>query len=622
MNRVFTVLVLSLLVLPALAQLAGKIGEVTVYRGQALVTRDVEFAAVAGAQEIVVSPLPERVIPESLYAVGDADVTVRAVRYRVTAVGEEPRDEVRAIDDQLKEKGREQKRIASELGVLESKSRYLDKLENFVAVTATAETSKGSLNPQALTDTSLFIFQQRTETAGQKLDLENEKAEIENDINTLNRQRSELMRGSSKTQREAVLLIDSARARQVKCKLSYLVSGVNWSPAYSARLNDKKDRLALEYHAVVNQMSGEDWSNVKLTLSTTRPNMIAVTPILTPLWISLTAGGQPAKFAEEGYREQRSNINRQLKLNDNNAGVVMPGAAGPQGVTNAPSVGIPSFDNASAGIGWEQNVLAGQLQNLELSARDEDIRQSRNAQAEETEGLAVAYDLPGAVSLQSRTDQQMFRIATLDLKADSFYNAVPLLSDFVYLTADAVNTSEYPLLPGTYNAYVNGSFAGRGWLPLVARGQGLTIGLGSETQILAVRELVDKKTDIRGGNQIVTYNYRVRLQNFMAQPAKVRLWDRAPQAPDSAVTISLTGLEPALSTDAQYLAEKRPRGLLRWDLEVPAGASGVKALEVKYQLQMEFDKNYAIGEIPAQMMEKMRKDFDSQAQVMFNINPQ
>ena len=43
MNRIRPLIlaVLALIVLPALAQVAGKISEVTVYRGQALVTRDI-----------------------------------------------------------------------------------------------------------------------------------------------------------------------------------------------------------------------------------------------------------------------------------------------------------------------------------------------------------------------------------------------------------------------------------------------------------------------------------------------------------------------------------------------------------------------------------------------------
>jgi len=46
-----------------------------------------------------------------------------------------------------------------------------------------------------------------------------------------------------------------------------------------------------------------------------------------------------------------------------------------------------------------------------------------------TEGLAVDYAIPGRITIESRRDQQMFHIATLDLGAAFFYAAVPLLSE-------------------------------------------------------------------------------------------------------------------------------------------------------------------------------------------------
>ena len=46
----------------------GKVDAVTVYRGQAIVTRLVDIPAPAGLHELVVSDLPEQVLPASLYA--------------------------------------------------------------------------------------------------------------------------------------------------------------------------------------------------------------------------------------------------------------------------------------------------------------------------------------------------------------------------------------------------------------------------------------------------------------------------------------------------------------------------------------------------------------------------
>ena len=210
-----------------------------------------------------------------------------------------------------------------------------------------------------------------------------------------------------------------------------------------------------------------------------------------------------------------------------------PGAAGPQGLNGATGQpAIPGITGSYEDLGWNQNYLAGRLQNLELGASDEVIRQSRTAVRNQSEGLSVAYALPGAVSLPSRDDQQMFRIAVLELKANAYYTVVPLLSDYVYLAADAKNDSEFSLLPGPYNAYVDGSFAGRGTLPLIARGQELSIGFGTETQLRASRELVDKDTEIRGGNQLVTYHYKMRLQNYMNAPVAVRVWDSHAAGPE------------------------------------------------------------------------------------------
>ncbi|NUQ00304.1 MAG: DUF4139 domain-containing protein, partial [Armatimonadetes bacterium] len=258
----------------------------------------------------------------------------------------------------------------------------------------------------------------------------------------------------------------------------------------------------------------------------------------------------------------------------------------------------------------EANILAAQLQRLELTAADEAIRGSRRAGGD-SESLAVDYPMPGQVSLQSRNDQQMFRIAAVELQPSFHYSAVPLLSDFVYRAVEARNTSPLALLPGPYSAYVEGVFAGRGQLPLTASGQGLALGFGTESRLRVTRVLEEKQTAIRGGNKQLRYTYRFRLQNFMDRPATVRVWDRLPQTPSEQVTVALVEPGAKLSEDPLYQEIERPRGLLRWDIEVPAGASGAQAKSFAYTFQLEFDKNYDIGALPAELEERMRRDLQS-----------
>ena len=65
----------------------GTVTEVTFYRGQALVTRSIPLEDGKGSQEVVVRPLPEQIVPDSLFAESGDGVEIRAVRFRSRAVG-------------------------------------------------------------------------------------------------------------------------------------------------------------------------------------------------------------------------------------------------------------------------------------------------------------------------------------------------------------------------------------------------------------------------------------------------------------------------------------------------------------------------------------------------------
>ena len=79
----------------------GKVVAVTLYRTQATVTRTVPVEAAAGPVELLVSGLPQHTVPESLFAEAGPGIEVRAVRFRTRAVKDEPRPEVRKLEDQI-----------------------------------------------------------------------------------------------------------------------------------------------------------------------------------------------------------------------------------------------------------------------------------------------------------------------------------------------------------------------------------------------------------------------------------------------------------------------------------------------------------------------------------------
>jgi len=223
--------------------------------------------------------------------------------------------------------------------------------------------------------------------------------------------------------------------------------------------------------------------------------------------------------------------------------------------------------------------------------------------------LAVSYKLGGTMSLASRSDQQLMQIAKLDLPSETYYQAIPLLTSYVYRAADVTNNAEIPLLAGPYNAYVGGEFVGQGNMLLVARGEKTMVGFGVDTQLRCRRELLDKADSVSWGNRIQEFTYRLRIENFKDEAVTVRLIDRIPATKSEDVRISLDRPKTPLSTDALYVRDLKDRGILRWDLDLEAGASGVKATDVEYGFEMRFAKDKHVGQLVGNVTKAMQADF-------------
>ncbi|MGE5294587.1 MAG: DUF4140 domain-containing protein [Solirubrobacterales bacterium] len=111
----------------------------TLYRGQAMVTRTIPIEGAKGSKKLVVGDLPEQVVADSLFAEGGEGIEVRAVQFRSRAVGEEPRNEVRKVDegieqvnDKLLENTKAQERLTKQ-------TAFLDQLDGFVAASAKSD---------------------------------------------------------------------------------------------------------------------------------------------------------------------------------------------------------------------------------------------------------------------------------------------------------------------------------------------------------------------------------------------------------------------------------------------------------------------------------------------------
>ena len=549
----------------------GRVSKVTVYRGEALVSRSISVGVPAGLGEVLVSDLPERVAPESLFATAGDGVEVRAVRYRTRAVKEEPMEEARKIDAEIVRVEREIQTTKTQQAVVANAVQYLGKLSEFVAPTAQAELTRGVLDAKTLESLTKFILGQQAAQAGNALELGFKEQDLTRELNLLKRRRAELPAGSSRTVREALLFIDAARAGDAEITLTYLVGNAGWEPSYNVRSAVDGDAVQIEYNAAIYQTSGEDWTDVEVTLSTASPELMADGPQLAPFWVSLAQAAPVTAMERDAAASQIVALRSQLQSR----------ARSQRGATQA----------ESASLYWGLNVDASNLQVLEAAADVNALKRLGALRGPPVEAMSVTYRLPGRASLASRSDRQFVRIADLEIEGDSYYVAAPVLSDFVYRQAEITNTSDLAMLAGPASVYRDGGFVGKSSLPMVAQGQKFNVGFGLEPQLRASRELVDKTEDTMGANKEANFKYRISLENYMAAPVTVRLYDRLPHPTgDAEIRVTLGEMTDELSDEARYLETERPKGILRWDMAVPAQVSGADAKKVEYAYRMEFDR--------------------------------
>jgi len=578
MKRCGQTLTIAVVLISLLASIAfgdvpttvGSISRVTVYRGQAQVTRLVNVDLPAGTCELTIKDLPAQVVPESIYAQSPDNVKVLSVRFRERPVMEDTREEVKQLDAQIEEVKHKLKYAESELLHFNQQWLMFEKLKDFTITAAGSDLNRGLLTFEPIQNLTEFIEQKGLEYHKHKLELEDQIAGLKKEQELLDRKRNELMAGRSRTEREALLFISAEGARKAVIEMSYLVNGANWMQQYNLRANPKKSIVLIEYNAVVNQTSGEDWNGIALSLSTAEPTMVAAAPILTPMLVDLSvpvpqqqqAAQQPMALENE-IRQNRQTRKDYIK----------------KGMAANEELNVMALRNQA----FAYNIIGGKRELEEF--------QQKMAEISRIEGVSVTYDLPGKLTLPSRSDQQLVTIAAITAKADFTLVATPLLTDYVYLQADVLNASDTVLLPGQASMFRDGEFVGKSQLPQVTMGEKFTAGFGIDSQVQVTHELEDKQTKIQGGNRIDTYHYRIAISNYKNSAVELRLLDRLPFTDDASVKIELAKAEPQLSEDAEYLRTIRKKGVLRWDTKLAPNTIDEKATIVKYSFTMEYDRN-------------------------------
>jgi hypothetical protein len=580
---------------PAPKSAENHVTDVTVYQGNALVTREVAVPEGKGVKEVVVTPLPSQTIDGSLYTEGGEAIHVLSTRYRSRAVKEDTRAEVRAKEEEIKTLQAEAQRIQKQIQISKQNSEFLQKLENFTAATMQGLAEKGMLNGETTIALSKYVIETRSTTGTSEVSDEQALQQNAEALAFAQRQLAELSAGSSRTEIDAVIVVDKAGAAAGSVRLHYLVNAATWRPQYRIRAETDQDPVSLEYLGAIEQQTGEDWNDVRVTLSTAQPSLNATVPDLTPLDLAVTEIEEGEEFSFD-------------QPSGGGMGGMRGVMGGMAGMGSGGSLEQSLASQASNYRGQAQQALIGNdvktggeflNQAAALDQTHELLAPGNEEKAKAAAGEAgaaptVTHHLPGKLNIPSRRDPLLVEVARQDMKAEFFAKAVPVLSPRVYRMAKLANSGESVLLPGEATMYVGSDFVGRMTMPLVAVGEPFTVGFGVDPQLQVGRRLVKKSRSIQGGNQVHDYEFRITLRSFKKVPVQFQVWDRLPKADAENVAVSLSTTTTNLSTDTIYERTARADNILRWDVSVPPGLPVDQPKTITYEFKLEYAKGVMI----------------------------
>jgi hypothetical protein len=579
--------------LPAFAQVAkdvkpspSRIVSVTVYQNTALVSREVTLPEAAGPVEVVVSPLPPGTLETSLYAEGSDAVRILSTRFRSRAIAEDNREEVRKLEAEIRQVQKGIRENEAELKGVVQNMAFLVKLEGFTAATMTTLTEKGHLDSEKTIAIATHIRETRAKAIKDETRLKQVVEDDQAKLEFLKRQLQEKAGGVSRTERDAVIVLDK-KAGASTAKLNYLVGNATWRPQYKLRAGTKAgEAVTVEYLASVTQQSGEDWEGVQLILSTAQPLLNAAPPDLKSLEVAIGhGGGKPDPGSGTLNVAGGPDVAKALKDNVATANTLRSQSAMNYTAKN-PQAGSQLANEAAA---------LEQFRDL-LTAREEIGKAEGIGLDTLGNGPSVTFRLKGKLTLPSRNDEQTLEITKLELAPKFYFKAVPVVTPHVYRLADLTNTSDFILLPGEATMYLDADFVGQTQIPTVAIGKPFTVGFGVDPQLQIQRKLIDKTRVMQGGNQVLTFKYRILLSSYKTVPVDVQVWDRMPHSEATqSIVPTLSKGEAELSKDALYLRDERPKNLLRWDVKIEPRQNGEKTLNIDYEFKLELDKNVTIG---------------------------
>lgn len=509
----------------------SRIEAVTVYPTGAEITRVARVRLEAGDHAVVLSDLPEQTLTNSIRVEGRGTGrleigSVDAKRNFVLSADEATqRSERKRLEDQIEKLNDSRDALEAQVKAAEAQAAFLDNLGKLPTTPSTPGTT-GTREDWG----QIFsvIGTRAAEVARTVADVRIKQRDIARQVADLEKQLAVLDR--PRLQRTEVRVnVLSGGAQETTLTIRYQVGGARWASFYDARLlsgdRNQAPKLTVQRRAAVANQTGEDWNEVALQLSTTRPGRATAPPELP---------GQTVDFEQP----------------------VPP----PRPMAPAPSAGAITRQMAPMAAD-SVRAKAASAEGLEERAE-----QALEATAQVTQSaFQSVFDIAGKSTVKSGPEQKRLLVDQTDIEPQLVVRTVPISDTTAYLSARmTVPRTAAAWLAGPVSLFRDNVFVGQGQVPQLAPGEEHDLGFGADDRIKVTRAVRDDRKGETGTfstSRVEDRSFAITVRSLHVRPIAVQVIDRVPVSLQSDIKVDTTfRVQPA----KRDLLDRR--GTVQWDL--------------------------------------------------------
>ncbi|MCL1471351.1 mucoidy inhibitor MuiA family protein [Argonema antarcticum] len=513
-----------------------RISEVTIYANQALVTRRGTVALTGEEKELIIAGLPLTIQTDSVRVRGAGKLAVRLLGVRTETIfaTEAFAEKISLLSRQIRQFELQKRSIQDQLEAAQLQRNFVQglsekSLEGFSGLLAPAQ-----INLDEIGELLKFLGQQYGEYANAIALRERQVRDLDKQLEILRQQLKQIQLSPCKesyTSHSVIVAIGPAGAGDFELEVSYLVSRAGWTPLYDLRTSSNSDRMNISLLAEIRQKTGEDWTGVKLTLSTAKPTSNTLPPKLEPWYVSGRKNNQLPQFVSQ--------------VDDD-------------------------FAELEALLADENDTTKKQ----DFLSAQKVVGQGYKSDTEVT----LRLDRDSDISSNGATHKVI--IFSSDYPCRIEYVSVPRLITFAYLEATVTNNSNgVTLLPGKGNIFRNNTLVGTTQLENIAPSQQFKLNLGIDESLKIDRDLVEREVQLIGNYRRTTYTYRLAIANLRAQKTTLRLIEQLPVSREEQIKVHLLSTRPEI-----HLGEM---GQLEWLITLPRQSKRQRKKEIYYQFAIE-----------------------------------